>query len=264
MPRPKPILRQQIFEARYEQGYRYLDRCGDAMLILEKLLCVETSPHIWLPNEMSPTSARLQCPDLDISIVFNAYRFVIDRSPIEKEECDLPGLAEIALATIVGRFDLRKMQRFGARRVKVIAANCIEEAEKLSINLSTVGDWRAQDSKEFEPRSHEVVSVFELPDRSKGIRVTTKPYAKVGAELQIDERLKLPPHHLPEGQREALVAKLRRDRQRQENPDAGLAIDVDYFWLRPAKDYSVRQFIREAWEEADRLEKRLIERGGQR
>lgn len=262
MPRPKPVLKQQIFEARYEQGYRYLDRCGDAMIILEQLLGEETG-CLWLPKEMSPTSANLHCPDLDISIVFNAYRFVIDRTPVEKRECDFDALAEIVLATIVGRFDLRNMQRFGARRLKVLPKDSVEEAEELSVKLSPVSDWRGQDDSEFEPRSYEIVSVFELPDRSKGVRVTTKPYHKVGAALQIDERLKSPPHYLHEGQREALVAQLKRDRKRQDDPEAGLVIDIDYFWLRPAKEYSVKQFIREAWDEADRLEAHLMDRGGQ-
>ena len=260
MARPKPVLRQQIFEARYEQGYRYLDRCGEAMVILEPLLGEETG-CLWLPKEMSPTSANLHCPDLDISIVFNAYRFVIDRNPVEKAECDFAALAETVLATIVGRFDLRKMQRFGARRLTVVSKDSVDQAEELSVRLSPVMDWRGQDNLKFQPRSYEIVSVFELPDRSKGVRVTTKPYAKVGTNVQVDDRLKLPAHHLPEEQHEALVAKLRRDRQRQGDPEAGLAIDIDYFWLHPAKEYSVRQFIKEAWDEADRLETQLINRG---
>jgi hypothetical protein len=33
----KPVALHTIFEARYEHGYRYLDRCGDAMLTLESL-----------------------------------------------------------------------------------------------------------------------------------------------------------------------------------------------------------------------------------
>ncbi len=34
----KPKLVQQVFEARFDRGYRYLDRCREALLILEEAL----------------------------------------------------------------------------------------------------------------------------------------------------------------------------------------------------------------------------------
>lgn len=254
----KPVLRQQIFEARYEKGYRYLDRCGETMIILENELA-EVTKHIWLPQEMSPTGARLQCPDLDITIFFNARLLVIDQNPVGKDECDFPQLADLTLATIVGKLvDRDKMQRFGARRVEVIPEDSIEAAQKLSLLFSPLQDVRSNEETRFEPREVEFASRFETDDCGAGIRIAVKPYMKIWADVQIDERLKLPAHHLPTGQREALLEQQRRAKKRQEAPEAGLAIDIDYYWLWPEKGWSVPTFLREAGQAADRYRDSFI------
>ena len=51
---------QWVFEARYERGYRYLDRCGDAMVILEEALPEVSDGHVWMTEEMQPKGARMK------------------------------------------------------------------------------------------------------------------------------------------------------------------------------------------------------------
>lgn len=256
--RIEPVLRQRIFEARYEQGYRYLDRCGDALLVLEELLADQTG-CIWMTSEVSPKSARLKCPELDMVLVFDARRMVLDQNPVGDANCDFVGLAQDALATLKGRFDLRSMNRFGSRRTKVIAAGSIDEAEKLSVKWCPVRDWRASLPDALKPREYDCVASFEADDRSKGVRITVKPYAAVGTELTLDDRLRLPPHHLPAKQREALVEQLRRARRRQQDPEAGLLLDIDYYRMWPTEGCNVGEFLKEAQEVADALEADLLE-----
>lgn len=259
----KPVLRQRIFEARYEQGYRYLDRCGELLVLLEKQL-TDLSGCVWLPGELAPTGATLKCPDLDITMVFDAFRFILDQSPVGEIECEFDELAVEVLATITGRLDLRQTQRLGARRVKILPADSIEDAEKLSLRVCPVREWCCSGQHELQPRAYEQASVFELPDRSKGVRILTIPYHKIGTELQLDERLKVPPHHLPSGQHTALVEQQRRLKQQQKDPEAGVRIDIDYYWIRPPKEWSVRQFLNDASQEAARLEEMLLNRSGER
>lgn len=257
----QPVLRQRIFEARYEQGYRYLDRCGDAMVVLENLLTEQTG-HVWMPAEMVPTGARLECPELDINIVFSTYNLVVDQNPVSPTTCDFSGIASTTLANLVGRFDLRKMRRFGARRIAVLPVkyDSFEEAQRLSLKLAPVEDWRKGLTSPLAPLTCELASVFELPDGSKGVRVATEPYAKIGAEVKPDQRLKLPPHHFPREQRKALLEQLRRAKAREQDPEAGVSIDIDYYWMWPPVDAKVADFLSEAWEESDRLQRVLVER----
>jgi len=239
-----PVPRQRVFEARYEQGYRYLDRCGDALLILEDMLS-EATRCVWLPQEATPTCARLMCPDLDTYVVFNASSLIIDHQVIGEAQFDFVAVATTALSTLVGRFDLQKMRRFGFRRFIIVPAanDSIDDADRLSLRLPPVKEWLSSVDPEFVTRSYEQVSVFETKDRSKGLRISTKPYTKVGSELHVDERLKIPPHHLREGQHKALVEQLRRTQARDRSPEAGVLVDIDYYWMWPPKDTNVKEFI---------------------
>ncbi len=85
MPKVKQKLIQNVFEARYEHGYRYLDRCGDAMVILEEALPSISNNHVWMPEEMQPRGARMKCPDIDVTVAFDTTRLVVDQNPVDKE-----------------------------------------------------------------------------------------------------------------------------------------------------------------------------------
>jgi len=256
-----PVLRQRIFEARYEQGYRYLDRCGDALVILENLLSEQTS-HVWLPHEANPTSARLQCPDLDVTIVFNSYSMIVDQQIVSDALLDFAHLAATTLATLTGRFDLRAMRRFGYRRVHILAAasDSIDDAERLSLTIAPDQSWFHPPAPELAPRSFEQATLYEQSDRAKGLRVTTKPYAKIGTDLHVDERLNAPPHHFPKEQRTALIEQLKRAKARQHDPEAGVSIDLDFYYLWPPKTLSIPDFVQEATKTADEALAQVIGR----
>jgi hypothetical protein len=225
------------------------------MLILEQALREDTS-RLWLPQEMVPTGARLLCPDLDITIVFHAEHIVIDQNPVGELESDFAQIASTALATIKARFDLRQWKRFGARRVNIVGTDTIEEAERLTIKHAPLRDWRDTASKEsgFQPREFQLNFVFDLPDRSKGVRLRTGALHRVWAPQRLDERLMVPPHLLPELQRDVLLDQRRRARKRERDPEAGLMIDIDYYWMWPPEDAEVKSFLNEAKHEADSLE----------
>ena len=78
MARVKPKLLQNVFEARYERGYRYLDRCGDVMVILEEALPSLSNNSVWMPDDARPTGARMKCPSLDVTVAFDTARLVVD------------------------------------------------------------------------------------------------------------------------------------------------------------------------------------------
>ena len=257
--RTEPVLRQLIFEARYERGYRYLDRCGDIMLILEALLTDQTG-CLWMAGEASPASAHLKSPDLDMTLTFGPSRMILDRNPVTDVNCDFAALADDILATLKARLDLRELNRLGSRRVKLVPTDSIDEAQQLSLRLCPVSEWRTTGSSSLVPREFEYTGNFETPDRMKGVRIIVKPFAAITTELKVDERLRLLPHHLPEGQRSALVEQLKRAKQRWKDPEAGVVVDIDYYWMWPSESTSIRDFLNEANEEVSRLEGDLKER----
>lgn len=246
----RPQLIQQVFEARYHGGYRYLDRCGDAMIILEDLL-LQTTGKIWLPKEMVPTRARLICPDLDFIVLFSAERMIAEQKPVG-QECAFPEIAAEVFATIWAKFNIRALSRLGSRHMYLIATDSLAEAEELSVRRAPFTDFPASAPDGMRPLRAEAVTAFATPDHSQGIKFEMTPAFKVGADIEVDERLKVPPRLLPSGQREALLEQLRRSRKRMDEPDAGLLLDVDYYWLNPEGEPKVRDFMKKADEEIDK------------
>ncbi len=225
----KPKLVQTVCEIRYERGYRYLDRCGEAMLILQELLPSETQ-KTWMPDEIAPSGARLKCPDLDTMVYFDSARLVVDQNPASGTD-EFPRICQYVWSTIKGRFDLRDIVRVGYRSFYMVATDSIDEAEALSVKMSPFGEWVR--SLNEEATACEATCVYENAERSAGYRLSLRPSFRVEAPLQIDPRLQTPPRLLAQGQREALQSQRQRRAQREKEPLAGLLIDIDHYTIRP-------------------------------
>jgi len=237
----KPMLIQQVFEMRYEEGYRYLDRCGEAMIILEKQLPEQTG-KTWMPEEIVPSGARLKCPDLDLVVTFDSYHLIVDQNPAS-EDTDFRSICDLLRAILIGRFDLRTFIRLGCRRFYMCAVDSIEEAEALSVKMSPFKDWPSSLKRKMDVRACEAVSVHETPDGSTGIRFSIGPSSRIDAPLHVDQRLQLPPRLLPTGQRKALLEQLKRRSQRQKEPLAGVLVDIDYYHVRPSAKSEIDGFL---------------------
>ena len=243
-------ITQRVFEARYERGYRYLDRCGEALVILEELLPSETGTA-WMTEEAVPTGARLKCPDLDLIIIFDTARLVVEQQPADVP-CDFDNIASTVLSTISARFDLRVVTRFGARRFARVATDSIEQAEELAVKWAPFSDWPVQPNEKFVPVDSGARCVFENEDRNIGFRFSINSVHEIDAPVGIDKRLLQPPRLLPKGQRKALLDQLLRKKQRKEASFAGIVIDIDYYAIRP-ENVNAKQFLEEAWQKADQL-----------
>jgi len=232
MPKVKSKLLQNVLEVRYKQGYRYLDRCGDAMVILEEALPTISDNKIWMPEQMAPTGARMKCPDLDLTLVFDASRLCLDQNPANIL-CPFKEIAQYAFDTITAKFGIQTLTRFGNRQRFILAADSVEDAASLSLKLTPLNDWPISELEDMSHQSYDATCVLENADRSKGVRFSTASIYRIDAPQRIDERLKKPSHLLEKGQREALLTQLKRAKQRQEDPTAGLEVDIDYWWTNP-------------------------------
>jgi len=251
MPKVKPKLIQNIFEARYERGYRYLDRCGDVMVILEEALPSISNDSVWMPDEARPTGARMKCPNLDINVVFDTTRLVVDQNPVDKK-CPFNDISRYIFETIYSKFNINVTTRFGNRQYYIFPADSVDEANRLSVAMAPMKNWPVPECDDMKLRQCQATVILEKPDCSIGASFSIKPASRVEAPLQIDERLRIPPHLLPTGQREVLLEQLRRQKQRETEPVAGLMVDVDYYWVKP-EEMSVKAFLEKAQHEITRL-----------
>ena len=90
------------------------------------------------------------------------------------------------------------------------------------------------------------------------MRFSTASVYMIEAPKRIDGLLKKPPHLLRKGQREALLDQLKRARQRQKAPVAGLEVDIDYWWINP--ETSIEMFYEKSKEEISKLIKNFCGR----
>lgn len=258
MAKTKGKLIQNVFEARYDRGYRYLDRCGDVMVILEEALPSMSNNSLWMPDDARPTGARMKCPNLDINVVFDATRLVVDQNPVD-EECSFDDICRYVFDTICSKFDINTITRFGNRRYYIFAADSVDEANKLSVRKAPIEDWPVAKSDDMKVWQCQATAIFEKPDRSVGTSFSVKPVSRVEAPLKVDERLRVAPHLLPKGQRGALLDQLKRQKQREKEPVAGLMVDVDYYWVKP-EEPSVQVFLEKSQSEIERLVESFQER----
>ena len=242
-------LIQNVFEARYERGYRYLDRCGDVMVILEEALPAITNSKAWMPDEMRPTGARIKCPEIDVNVIFDTYRVCVDHNPADVK-CPFIDISKYIFDTIVAKFGVSKIVRFGNRQFYLIPTDSVDDADKLSTEKISLKNWPGPQSNSMQIRQCQVTTIFENAERTIGAQLSVKPVSKVEAPLHIDERLRTPPHLLPTGQREALLAQLKRKKQREVEPVAGLMVDVDYYCVKP-EELSIRAFLEKAQNKID-------------
>ena len=228
----KPKLIQNVFEARFEQGYRYLDRCGETMVILEDTLPEVSNHAMWMPQEMTPTGARIKCPECDLVVVFDTAKLCIDQNPADVE-CPFIEIAKYILTTLVSKFDIHRISRFGNRRKLVLPADSIEEAEALSVAKAPNHAWPTAELDGMKPRMCDATTTLETEDRSKGIRFCIEVIYRIEAPVHLDPLLLRPPHLLKVDQHKVLLDQMKRQAQREKSPVAGLQLDIDYWWLNP-------------------------------
>jgi hypothetical protein len=71
---PKPFLQKIVFELRYAQGHRYLDRCGETFIEIE-----DRVPG-WVPQEVTPSSGALIHLEKEILFNFNSYKLGLSQN----------------------------------------------------------------------------------------------------------------------------------------------------------------------------------------
>jgi len=197
--------------------------------------------NIWMPEEMQPKGARMKCPELDLTLVFDAYRLCLDQNPADAE-CPFVNISKYAFDTVVSKFDIRRTTRLGNRERYIIPTDSVEDAEVLSVKRAPLDNWPALNSDIMKPKSYDVTSVLENEDCSQGVRFSIRPIFRVEAPLTLDRRLTIAPHLLAKGQREALIDQIKRRKQREREPLSGLGIDIDYWWLNP-EETAIERFL---------------------
>jgi len=175
----------------------------------------------------------------------------LDQNPVDVE-CPFDNISKYAFNTVISKFDIRKTTRLGNRKRYILPTDSVEDAETLSVKRAPLDNWPKLDSDDMKPKSYNVTSVLESEDRSRGVRFAIGPTFKVEAPLTLDKRLTIAPHLLDKGQREALLNQIKRQKQREKDPLAGLVIDIDCWLLNP-EETAIERFLERSEKQIEEL-----------
>lgn len=219
------ILPKVVFEVRYKQGYRYLDRCGEMMIEIENKL------KNWSAREATITGCQMQ-NKLE-KMIFNCSSVKLDLLQYDNKSLDIASFFDCSLTMfdIVSKnFGIKEYVRFGLRYWFFYPVDSMKTGRKiLSSNkfFNINPEIENMFGKKIKDRSF-VVIVYE---ENFGHRIALNLVHKEGVDVEkeADAFLTTAPHKLPKGQKKALLAQIGRKKLQEEQPDVTILLDIDNY-----------------------------------
>lgn len=123
-----------IFEARYDEGYRYLDRCGETLVHIKKY------SSSWVPGTINPQQGVVVNNKKTLVLTFGNQSMNISTSAeldalsMEKRIPELATEAETIYKIIVDNLRVPHTTRVGCRCFFVASCDSLEEAQRFVCN----------------------------------------------------------------------------------------------------------------------------------
>jgi hypothetical protein len=232
------LLPKIVFETKYKQGYRYLDRCGETMIEIENKL------KNWLAKDVSPSSGRMN--NAVEKMIFNFSSLKLDLVQYDVKDLDT-GIfisdSKKMFDIVCSNLGIKEFIRFGLRYWFLYPLNSIEDGRKI-LSKSKIFSVNNNIEKLFGKRLKDTSVVIILEEKDKkqsfGHRISLSVVHKEGIDYENegkDEFLTTPPHKLPRGQREALSAQLERKAREAKEPSIAMLVDIDSYVENPQKEH---------------------------
>lgn len=237
---------------RFIQGYRYLDRCGEALIRLEDVL-----QEGWIPAEVSPKSGNLKNELLGMVAAFNSEAMTVAQSEFISFE-NFQDQACKVFETLWRVFELQRINAPTARVVmqKGFKERDIEEASRYLLNLKLCvprpelvqlvgGELNAADfvlTTEEDLRWNDELVHRRRRFQAKVLRQERRP--------SFESRLLTRARLLPKRQREAIEAVQQLRRRHPEIAPVAVQVDVEQSLETEflAESFDFPTFLQQSWE----------------
>ena len=171
------------FEVRYAEGYRYLDRCGEAIVQVQKY-----DPNYLVAN-VNPQSGQIINNDKKISFSFGYERLNIEHQGTfsiseSRKTCEVFGKdCEHLYNIITGTISVTKTLRVGVRYRFSAEAGSLEESDKfiLKSSKSLISDWLVSSSWAGSLDLRDCQLIYVLEDSGVGL----KRRVEVGSAVEV-------------------------------------------------------------------------------
>ena len=242
---------------RFIQGYRFLDRCGEALIKLENVLEKE-----WLQTQTIPTGGSMRNDSLGMTANFNSD--AISTSQVEFISLDhfLDQTCKI-FDTLWQTFDVKRINVPSLQVFfqKGFNDDELEKAQQYVLDLRLCsanagltnlmgGQVDALDFVVVTTGNLEWNHVFVNQRRRIQSRVVRQE-----KQPPFDERLLRRARQLPEHQADAIAAILKLRRQHREVSPIAVQVEVEHSFETEfsAQDFDLPEFLRQGWDWAESI-----------
>lgn len=212
---------------RFDQGYRFLDKCGEAVIKLENTL----DPG-WLPGELKPTGGSLRNYTLGLGTIFDANAMSVVQTEYLSFEHFLDQSCKI-FEIIRGTFDIKRIITPVLRVIFQVGFPDVESAERFLLNLRVctpdrglvkqLGGTEAAVNFTLCTRTGESWQDVPVEVRKRiDIRVITQE-----RQPAFDERIMLRLPLLPSRYHETIAEHRRLRRQHPKIVDVAVQVDCE-------------------------------------
>ncbi len=258
MPTPVPLEVHRLnLTIRFIQGYRYLDRCGETLIRLERALS-----EGWIPVESTPANGSIKNDQLGMTASFNSGSLAVQQS----EFISFEHFRDQACTIYDILWPVLEVEKIIAPAARVIFQRGFEEdklaeAEKYlrSLNLCTPAD-RLVSFLGGQQSGLSLTLVTEREDKWDGVPVCRRRRLEASVIRQerspsFDSRLLQRAKLLSKGQREAMQAllKMREKHSRLAPIAAQFELEEILEEEFPAKGFDLPGFLQGSWEWANRF-----------
>ena len=224
------ILHRIVFEARYLQGYRYLDRCGETMVD------IESSNPDWKLNNVNVNSGQMVNVNENITLSFNIDKLDLSKNNVEDKNVTPFLTHSVALTKIISKnLGIERFSRYGLRYWLLLPVKSATEGRKILSKCKTFS-VNKEIEEIFKSKIKDAGAVIVLEDKNYGHRISISMAYKDGSNLErgASKLLNTPPHKLPSNiRKKAVVAQANFRKQQNESPDVSILIDVDSYINEP-------------------------------
>lgn len=248
------LLQKIVFEARYKQGYRFLDRCGETMIEVENKI------KGWIAGEAVPTGGTMVNEAENMFFNFNSSKFDLAQhyADISNYKNFIDCSYEFFDIT-KNNLGLKEYSRFGLRYWFLYPVDSMEKGRDI-LHKSHIFRENKEIEEIFGKRVKDKSAVIVLEEEEKGIRISLALALKKGMDTRIEqsEPMSTLPHKLPIGQKEALIKNLKKIKKKKEDPDIAILLDIDNYINNPQAE-CLDSFINESIEITERNVTKILE-----
>jgi len=235
---------------RLVQGYRFLDKCGEAMIQLESRL-----GENWLPGELAPTAGNIKNETIGIHIRFNAENITVSQTDF-LDHAIFHSTACAAVETLLNQFGIQQINAPVLRLVAQSGRESIEQAQTDLVHMGlflpsqrVIASLGAPTTIEGTMCVEEDVVWQNLPvHRRRRLNAScVRQYRHIGLDDRLARRTKL----LPTKQQEAVKALAKLRREVRPIPEFAIQIDMENLFeseLR-VRSFDLSRFIADSTDE---------------